>query len=343
MDGFKQGVCQFLHNGRRLRTDALLPLIEKLQELKAVLSTLDTFRFYTSSLLLAYEGLDPEYSGDDEPSMITDDDSSNDSTTMHSTTAGGIRIIHGFKEINSPSSILGMMSSAKSADSIITRGQSLDESTLPSSSSSSSSSSSASSPPASSQQSSTCHPPHQDDDDCAMDTTDVNAASTTTAGVTTMTASTSGNDVTVAAPLPTSSSSTAATSSSTSSTGAGCRMVGSISSDAVSKMTAASITGTPLIQQQSSSSSSSTLRSGGSTGTSSSTSAASLNSEAVDVRMIDFAHSCHAGMGYYSKEHTGPDTGYIFGLQNLIKVLQEICDEHCGGYDMDENSGDGAL
>lgn len=338
MDGFKQGVCQFLHNGRRLRTDALLPLIEKLQELKAVLSTLDTFRFYTSSLLLAYEGLDPEYSGDDEPSMITDDDSSNDSTTMHSTTtAGGIRIIHGFKEINSPSSILGMMSSAKSADSIITRGQSLDESAL---SSSSSSSSSNSSPPGSSQQStSTCHrhPPHQDDDDCAMDTTDVNAASTTSAGVTTtMTASTSGNDVNVAPP-----SATAATSSSTSTT-AGCRMVGSISSDAVSKMTAASITGTPLIQQ-STSSSSSTLRSGGSTGTSSSTSAASLNSEAVDVRMIDFAHSCHAGMGYYSKEHTGPDTGYIFGLQNLIKVLQEICDEHCGGYDMDENSGDGEL
>ncbi|ODN05168.1 Inositol hexakisphosphate kinase 1, partial [Orchesella cincta] len=148
VDGFKEGICQFLHNGRRLRTDAILPLIEKLNELKAVLATLDTYRFYTSSLLLAYEGLDPEYCGDDEPSMMTDDDSSNDSTTMDSTTG-------------------------------------------------------------------------------------------------------------------------------------------------------------------------------------SSTSAASLNSESVDVRMIDFAHSLHDGMGYYGKEHVGPDTGYIFGLQNLIKVLQEICDEQC--------------
>lgn len=302
MDGFKQGVCQFLHNGRRLRTDALLPLIEKLQELKASLATLDTFRFYTSSLLLAYEGLDPEFSGDDEPSMITDDDSSNDSTTMDSTTAGGIRIIHGFKEISTPSSILGMMSAAKSADSIITRGQSLDESALPSASSQ-------------------FHPSPQNDDDCAMDTTEPNTASTSGAST-----STSGNE----SMLP-SSSPTAGPSS------AGCRMVGSISSDAVSKMTGTSIT--PLLQQQQtlSSSSSGTLRSGGS-GTSS-TSAASLNSEAVDVRMIDFAHSLHAGMG---KEHPGPDTGYIFGLQNLIKVLQEIYDEQCGGL-MDDNNGDGEL
>lgn len=300
VDGFKQGVIQFLHNGRRLRTDALLPLIEKLQELKAVLATLDTFRFYTSSLLLAYEGLDPEFSGDDEPSMMTDDDSSNDSTTMNSTTAGGIRIIHGFKEIASPSSILGMMSSAKSADSIITRGQSLDESSLPSSH----------------------HHKQQpqtrannigpdNDDDCAMDTSE------------------NGDN-------------TATQTSPSSTSNVGCRMVGSISSDGVSKLSSASIIpGTPLLQQQQtlSSSSSGTLRSGGS---GSSTSAASLNSEAVDVRMIDFAHSLHDGMGYYGKEHVGPDTGYNFGLQNLIKVLQEIHDEHCGGF-MDENSGDGDL
>lgn len=300
VDGFKQGVCQFLHNGRRLRTDALLPLIEKLQELKAVLSTLDTYRFYTSSLLLAYEGLDPEFCGDDEPSMITDDDSSNDST-MGSTTAGGIRIIHGFNEITSttPGGILGILPTAKSADSIITRGQSLDESSLSSSS----------------PRTSTGH----EDDDCAMDTTDVSEAST-------MPGSSRAQGESGLPPVAPSTS--------------GSRMTGSVSSDAVSQMTPVAIT--PLLQQQQtlSSSSSSTLRSGGS-GTSS-TSAASLNSEAVDVRMIDFAHSCHAGMGLYSKEHSGPDTGYIFGLQNMIKVLQEIYDEHCGTF-MDENSGDGEL
>lgn len=66
VEGFKEALYQFLHNGIRLRTDALLPLIEKLQELKSVLSTLDTFRFYTSSLLLIYEGLDPEMNMDEE-------------------------------------------------------------------------------------------------------------------------------------------------------------------------------------------------------------------------------------------------------------------------------------
>ncbi|CAL8069762.1 unnamed protein product [Orchesella dallaii] len=290
VDGFKEGICQFLHNGRRLRTDALLPLIEKLQELKAVLATLDTYRFYTSSLLLAYEGLDPEYCGDDELSMITDDDSSNDSTTMDSTTSNGIHIIHGFQEIKSPTSILGMMPSAKSADSIITRGQSLDESSLPSSSTSST--------PPSARRHHTLR--DEDDDDCAMDTSDIDAASEET------------------------SSNNASTS--TASHATNCRMVGSVSSDAVSNMSSSSIAGTPLNQQQVSSGSSNTLRSGGS---GSSTSAASLNSESVDVRMIDFAHSLHDGMGYYGKEHVGPDTGYIFGLQNLIKVLQEICDEQC--------------
>ena len=71
VEGFREGLIEFLHNGDRLRTDALVPLVEKLLELKAVLQSLDTFRFYTSSLLLIYEGLDPELSGDNEPAPDT--------------------------------------------------------------------------------------------------------------------------------------------------------------------------------------------------------------------------------------------------------------------------------
>lgn len=70
MDGFKEGISQFLHSGRRLRTDAILPLVEKLDDLKTTLSTLDTYRFYTSSLLLSYEGLDPELHGDAEEQQM---------------------------------------------------------------------------------------------------------------------------------------------------------------------------------------------------------------------------------------------------------------------------------
>lgn len=71
VEGFREGLMEFLHNGNRLRTDALVPLVDNLLELKAVLQSLDTFRFYTSSLLLIYEGLDPELCGDNE---ATDED-----------------------------------------------------------------------------------------------------------------------------------------------------------------------------------------------------------------------------------------------------------------------------
>lgn len=80
VDGFREGLYEFLNNGIRLRTDAIVPLIEKLIELKAVLSNLDTFRFYTSSLLLIYEGLDPLLDGDDcEVSTIKMEDDIQDS------------------------------------------------------------------------------------------------------------------------------------------------------------------------------------------------------------------------------------------------------------------------
>ena len=43
----------------------------------------------------------------------------------------------------------------------------------------------------------------------------------------------------------------------------------------------------------------------------------------VDVKMIDFAHSClpenTANIG-----HRGPDSGYLFGLTNLIALLEEL-------------------
>ncbi|XP_066997568.2 inositol hexakisphosphate kinase 1 [Anabrus simplex] len=54
--GFQQALCQFLHNGARLRSDVLPPLIRRLEELVVVLAHQDSVRFYTTSLLLLYEG-----------------------------------------------------------------------------------------------------------------------------------------------------------------------------------------------------------------------------------------------------------------------------------------------
>lgn len=47
--------------------------------------------------------------------------------------------------------------------------------------------------------------------------------------------------------------------------------------------------------------------------------------ELMDVRMIDFAHTTWAGAEDNGVvKHSGPDQGYLFGLQNMIRLLQEI-------------------
>ncbi|XP_054251832.1 inositol hexakisphosphate kinase 3 [Indicator indicator] len=44
----------------------------------------------------------------------------------------------------------------------------------------------------------------------------------------------------------------------------------------------------------------------------------------VDVRMIDFAHTTFKGSKCNHTTHDGPDHGYIFGLENLIRILQSF-------------------
>lgn len=43
----------------------------------------------------------------------------------------------------------------------------------------------------------------------------------------------------------------------------------------------------------------------------------------VDVRMIDFAHSTHRGFSD-DAPHQGIDDGYLFGVQNLITIFEDI-------------------
>ena len=52
----------------------------------------------------------------------------------------------------------------------------------------------------------------------------------------------------------------------------------------------------------------------------------SVQSNLIDVRMIDFAHTIRATASddESSNRHLGPDKGYLFGLECLIEVLKEI-------------------
>nr|XP_003473961.1 inositol hexakisphosphate kinase 3 isoform X1 [Cavia porcellus] len=58
-EGFRQGLCQFLHNGARRRTELLQPILQRLQALLTVIRAQSSYRFYSSSLLIIYDGQEP--------------------------------------------------------------------------------------------------------------------------------------------------------------------------------------------------------------------------------------------------------------------------------------------
>ncbi|CAL8403152.1 unnamed protein product [Arctogadus glacialis] len=60
MEGFRHALYQYMHNGLGLRRDLFEPILSKLGSLKAVLEGQTSYRFYSSSLLIIYEGKEAE-------------------------------------------------------------------------------------------------------------------------------------------------------------------------------------------------------------------------------------------------------------------------------------------
>lgn len=56
VQGFKEALYQFFHNGKYLRRELFEPVLKKLTELKSVLEKQESYRFYSSSLLIIYDG-----------------------------------------------------------------------------------------------------------------------------------------------------------------------------------------------------------------------------------------------------------------------------------------------
>ncbi|KAH0509995.1 Inositol hexakisphosphate kinase 2 [Microtus ochrogaster] len=73
VQGFKEALFQFFHNGRYLRRELLGPVLKKLTELKAVLEQQESYRFYSSSLLVIYDGKEwPEVTLDSDAEDLED-------------------------------------------------------------------------------------------------------------------------------------------------------------------------------------------------------------------------------------------------------------------------------
>ena len=65
-EGFRASLKKFVSNENFVSHNLLDQLIEKLKQLRSVIVQLDTFRFYTSSLLLIYEGNACKMAGGEE-------------------------------------------------------------------------------------------------------------------------------------------------------------------------------------------------------------------------------------------------------------------------------------
>ncbi|XP_044300213.1 inositol hexakisphosphate kinase 3 isoform X2 [Varanus komodoensis] len=66
-EGFRQALYQFLHNGNRLRTDLVESIVSQLKALLSVIKKQTSYRFYSSSLLINYEGLEKPMPSDNHP------------------------------------------------------------------------------------------------------------------------------------------------------------------------------------------------------------------------------------------------------------------------------------
>ncbi|XP_034023095.1 inositol hexakisphosphate kinase 2-like [Thalassophryne amazonica] len=56
LPGFKEALFQFFHSGRHLRHELLSPVLRRLKDMQAALEACESYRFYSSSLLIIYDG-----------------------------------------------------------------------------------------------------------------------------------------------------------------------------------------------------------------------------------------------------------------------------------------------
>lgn len=72
--GVRDTLCQFLFDGYRHRSELVAPIVERLQKLLAMLSKQSTFRFYSSSLLIMYDGGRKSYESGTASCVAADND-----------------------------------------------------------------------------------------------------------------------------------------------------------------------------------------------------------------------------------------------------------------------------
>ncbi|XP_049540191.1 uncharacterized protein LOC125954160 isoform X2 [Anopheles darlingi] len=75
-EGFKGALQSFFHNGYRLRVKVIAKVLDKLEQLRRVIEQQSSYRFYSCSLLIVYEGYE-------DPVTVTDSTNPSDACDYH--------------------------------------------------------------------------------------------------------------------------------------------------------------------------------------------------------------------------------------------------------------------
>uniref|UniRef100_A0A915INH4 Kinase n=1 Tax=Romanomermis culicivorax TaxID=13658 RepID=A0A915INH4_ROMCU len=118
VDGFKREISKFWHNGRIFRSDLLPKCVEKLKALKEAVIKCKGYGFYSSSLLIIYDG---EFSNADDTSCS---DAKNDPFRHHSHTD--------IDDIQRKSSPNRAVANHSAADKVIVKMIDFEHATIPS-------------------------------------------------------------------------------------------------------------------------------------------------------------------------------------------------------------------
>ncbi|CAL7944107.1 unnamed protein product [Xylocopa violacea] len=80
-EGFKAALYRFFHNGFCLRTLVIEKVVSRLEQLRCAIERQSSYRFYSCSLLVVYEGYQMDFSefGNSSPALQLDEDSANSS------------------------------------------------------------------------------------------------------------------------------------------------------------------------------------------------------------------------------------------------------------------------
>uniref|UniRef100_A0A8B9LD56 Kinase n=1 Tax=Astyanax mexicanus TaxID=7994 RepID=A0A8B9LD56_ASTMX len=122
LSGFKEALFQFFHDGRRLRHELLSPVLRRLREMQAALEACESYRFYSSSLLIIYDGDPPRSRRSPEEGLSDEEEEAGAFGFPHSTGGAG----GGSSTTSSSSSGISSSSGSSSNSAVSCRGTRLD-------------------------------------------------------------------------------------------------------------------------------------------------------------------------------------------------------------------------